>query len=291
VTADPIPLDRYSATLRGLSKGERAVAAHTLACKVHGLGVAPWKRKATQAALDELVSQGRAEQPYPGRYRATRAPAARGVISGSPLYVNGTKLEESAVTVAAPENGATKLDETGFAGAVAGLTLPSEPAGWDDEDRALLKVPCGPPGVKVTVTGRDGSLDLPPPQPMPAAAEQVFRAALAAASEERPLDGMFRSIDAVASAMLGGTPAKPATPAVACGIDPAAGDATVVTLLEYPDAIIAEAEVFARRAAKALEMAREQLEQAEFTLRAAQGARSAAVERVRRLEQIAGGGG
>lgn len=65
---------------------------------------------------------------------------------------------------------------------------------------------------------------------------------------------------------------------------------------EYPDAIIAEAEVFAKRAAKALEVARAERERAEAEERGAfeawnkaRDAREAARERVKRLERIAQG--
>jgi len=64
---------------------------------------------------------------------------------------------------------------------------------------------------------------------------------------------------------------------------------------EYPDAIIAEAEVFARRAARALEVARTELKRAEAAEKAAVKAREeagrttlAAMQRVERLERIAG---
>lgn len=65
---------------------------------------------------------------------------------------------------------------------------------------------------------------------------------------------------------------------------------------EYPDAIIAEAEVFAKRAAKALEVARSERERAEAEERGAfeawnraRDSREAARERVKRLERIAQG--
>ncbi len=65
---------------------------------------------------------------------------------------------------------------------------------------------------------------------------------------------------------------------------------------EYPDAIIAEAEVFAQRAARALEVARAELERAEAAEKAAVEAREAAgratvaaMQRVERLERIAHG--
>jgi len=65
---------------------------------------------------------------------------------------------------------------------------------------------------------------------------------------------------------------------------------------EYPDAIIAEAQVFAKRAAKALEVARAERERAEAEERGAfeawnraRDSREAARERVKRLERIAQG--
>ncbi len=64
---------------------------------------------------------------------------------------------------------------------------------------------------------------------------------------------------------------------------------------EYPDAIIAEAALFAKRAARALEVARTELKRAEAAEKAAVKAREeagrttlAAMQRVERLERIAG---
>ncbi len=65
---------------------------------------------------------------------------------------------------------------------------------------------------------------------------------------------------------------------------------------EYPDAIIAEAALFAKRAARALEVARAERDRAEAEERSAfeawnqaRDAREAARERVKRLERIAQG--
>ena len=71
---------------------------------------------------------------------------------------------------------------------------------------------------------------------------------------------------------------------------------TMFGVSEYPDAIIAEAEVFAKRAAKALEVARAELARAEAAEHAAADAHCAAaaatlaaLQRVERLERIAHG--
>ena len=223
MTSDPHTLDEYAETLRELETDGRAVAVHVLACKLHGVPAATKMRQATTLALDELVAQGRAEQSYPGRYRATRReeikarlpvpseglvaavqrvaemidPPSRPGAPKLPVYVNGVELTERAVTVAVPEVDAPKLNEPGFVARVN------------------------------------------------------------------------RAAGAVVDAMFG--------------------------VSEYPDAIIAEAEVFAKRAAKALEMARAELERAEAAEKsaaeahcAAAGATLAAAQRVKRLERIAG---
>lgn len=291
MTSDPHTLDEYAATLRELETDERAVAVHVLACKLHGVPAATKMRQATTFALDELVAQGRAEQPYPGRYRATLReelqaripvsseglvaavqqaaemidPTSQPVAPKLPVYFNGVELTERTVTVTVPESEAPKLDETGFVGVALGRELPLN----DDEAHlpGCSEVASGPPGAQA-----------------------------------RPLAGMMRSIDAVASAMSGATSTTPGTPAVApdtlvSAVNRAAGAGAdaLLGVSEYPDAILAEAAVFAKRAAKALEIARQDLVRAEAAEKAAVEARQAAcratiaaMQRVARLEQIAG---
>ena len=246
VTSDPHSLDEYFAEVAS----RESVTLWDVKRAIWGDATG---RDATVLALRELEAQGRIVRSGT-RYHVVGAATVK-----LPVYVNGvelTELTERTVTVAVPEDEAPKLDE-------------EDPAPWDDEDRALLRVPCGPPG-----------------------------------EQARPRAGMMRSISTVASAMSGAAATTPDAPAVAAtdpvvsAVNRAAG-AVVDALLavsEYPDAIIAEAEVFAKRAAKALEVARAERERAEAEERSAfeawnqaRDAREAARERVKRLERIAQG--
>jgi len=248
VTADPIPLDRYAATLRELTTAGNAVPIHAVACKVQG-GATPRAKRAARTALDELVARGLAEMPFPGRYRAPRAPAGHGLEGSLPIYVNGVPLTSREIDVEVTEDDLPRLDEPGFAGVALGRALSLH----DDEVHGPLSE--GELAAMQAAEPEDEPEEPPPPSP-----------------PEPPvtLDPIERLAGSFMPALLG--------------------------VSEYPDAIIAEAEVFAKRAARALDVARAERERAEAEERGAfeawnraRDSREAARERVKRLERIAQG--
>ena len=260
VNASDTHLDDYATALRSLTTAGNAVPIHAVACKVQGGATTKTKRSA-RAALDELVARGLAEMPFPGRYRALVVPAG--------VRVNGREVVWSDISVTVPEENQPRLDEPGFVGRCAAAseerpeTEPAESQGISPEALALERA--GDASMDRHVRCR--CLPLPPGGELHSGEEPP-----PASPPEPPvtLDPIERLAGSFTSALLG--------------------------VAEYPDAIIAEAEVFAKRAAKALEVARAERERAEAEERGAfeawnraRNSREAARERVKRLERIAQG--
>jgi len=259
-------LDRYAAMLRSLTTAGNAVPIHAVACKVQG-GATEKAKRAARAALDELVAQGLAEMPFPGRYRALVVPAG--------VRVNGREVVWSDISVKVPEETQPRLDEPGIAGVALGRALSLH----DDEIHGPLSaearaemLAASPEAERCAIcddlAGDCSCEEDEEPDPTVARLEVECRVA---ADEPAPVvSAVNRAAGSVVDALLGAS--------------------------EYPDAIIAEAQVFAKRAAKALEVARAERERAEAEERGAfeawnraRDSREAARERVKLLERIAQG--
>lgn len=213
-------------------------------------------RDATVLALRELEAQGRIVRKE-CRYHVVGAVAAK-----PPIYLNGSELTGA---VAAEQQVAEMADPSiVFPGRGPYFADPPEVARLENSETRPAAIERVEPRMSIEVPEHHDDEDH-------GVQSEVERAAPREATPDpAPLvSAVNRAAGAVADALLG--------------------------VSEYPDAILAEAAVFAKRAAKALEIARQDLVRAEAAEKAAAEAHCtaasavlAAAQRVARLEQIAG---